>query len=288
MKKDMFRKGWVVSVIILLIGISIAPVVNASFNRISPITKNNVEFDEEDFVEVTCQVNTLKDIQQVIKKIPKTKFDKIKELANKVNALIDEKGSFSRFREAVYALEVELKKVELIPRHIDVFEVFYLLVKNPFKVGWFDTLEHELQVENERGDHLENRFCFVFGTSNNKTGSMLWRMDYWLLLPYFLLKELVHALFGVGNPYMVGPIAKLFIYRPKIIIPIGSWFTYSFNATLVTLGISGVQKIKDEGAYGLYNIDTIGFLGVALGSGSGGFIAGLCLYTDMYFNPAPE
>ena len=128
MKKDMFRKGWVVSVIILLIGINIAPIVNANFNRILPMTKKSREVDEGGFVEVTCQFRTFKGVSKVVKTIPLTSIKKISTLAQNVYSGIETNLHPKIIKERIITLVDELKNNEMIPSICNSKKVATLLM----------------------------------------------------------------------------------------------------------------------------------------------------------------
>jgi hypothetical protein len=266
---SILKKSWIVVVLCLLIGISIAPVIDANFNNIFSINKNNGESDEG-FVEVSCQVSTLSGVKQVVKDISKDKLEKITNLANEINSYLSEKGSVYSLRNKVFVLVVELKEVGLLPRDTVIGDTANIMVQN---------IIHKIDSRSFLSDnHSDNQFCFIFGTGDNKTAFLAWRQD-----PLILLRILLWEILGLDDPYEMGSVIRLFLYKPKFLVLNGQWVSYSTNATLISVGLNGIYKIKDEG-YGAYCLTTLGFIGISVGSSVGGFICGFCLYTDMYFN----
>ena len=285
MKKDILRKGWIVIVIFLLIGISIAPIVNANFNRILPTTKNNGEVEEGDFVEVTCQVSTLRGIRQVVKNIPQTEFDKITKLANEVNALLDGKCSVTKLREKVSALAFELKEVGLFPKGIDVDDATDLVMKYVLHSRQSFTVSNNQQIKfNSKGDFPPeewNYFSFVFGIGQD-TLSYCFRADLlgpFILTPIWLIIELLIRADFLDFEHLFkffDLVDFLQWQRPRAAFAIGWW--WARNASLTTIGLQGVQRWDDS----YVDLNLNGFIGIAVTSvESTGFILGFSLRSRL-------
>lgn len=268
----------------LIFGLIVSFLIVSS-NFLIIVSSTNDKITYRDSIQVTCDLYTDHGVNHFSKDIPKTKFEVLMNQVKQLSSHIDTIGSKFYLKTLVGLVAIELIKLEIIPKDIRVSEIIKTISNKPLLLGE-SKLNQQFKVS-EPSDHQNNSFCLVFGASNNKTGTFPWKMQF-LLLPYILIKEFINTTFGIGNPYVIGPFMKLFLFRPKILIPIGSWFSYSSNATMVTIGVKGVRSIKDRGQYGLYNMDMLGFLGISVGSNSGGFIVGFCLYSDMYFNAIDE
>ncbi|UCF49457.1 MAG: hypothetical protein JSU91_06845 [Thermoplasmatales archaeon] len=270
MIKSKLKKGWIVVVISLLFGISIVPVINANINEILPTDNKNRDINEE-FVEVTCQVSNLRGFKQVVKEISRDNLEKIINLANGLNFRLGEKDTVSTLQKKVTVLVIELKKAGLLPKGIVIENIVNTMVNNIiFKLNSPSFLSD---------NHSENRFSFIFGAGDNKTAFLAWRQN-----PIIFLRIRLWEILGLEDPYTMGPIIRMFLYKPKLFVLNGQWISYSTNATLISVGLNGINKIKDEG-FGAYCLQTFGFIGFSIGSNVGGFICGFCLYSDIYFNP---
>jgi hypothetical protein len=270
MIKSMLKKGWIVVVVSLLFGISILPVVNANIHHILPIENKNREINKN-FVEVTCQVSTLGGIKRVVKNISRDNLEKILSLGNNLNVHLDEKDTISTLQNKVTVLALELKKAGLLPKDIVIENTFISIVNN--------IINKKNSYSSQSDNHSENRFCFIFGAGDNKTAFLAWRQN-----PLVFVRIRLWEILGLEDPYTMGPVIRMFLYKPKFFVLNGQWVSYSTNATLISVGLDGINKIKDEG-FGAYFLHALGFIGISVGSGKGGFICGFCFYSDIYFNP---
>ncbi|UCD13764.1 MAG: hypothetical protein JSW60_09455 [Thermoplasmatales archaeon] len=277
MKEDMFRKGWVVSVIIMLIGIGVAPIVNANVNRILPTTKNNGEIEEGDFVEVTCQVSTLKGAKQVVKHISKDKLDKITNLANDVNALLDGKNSVIDLRDKISALAVELKSVDLLPQRMNIDDVVDLMMNSLVRSKQLSNpLEKLLNKRQINNDDKRNSFNFIFGVGKKLCyGINILRHEY--------IEKLLDLLYQSDIiPYKTLSNIIAFIYlRPKMLFGLGAVGFLMGNASVTTVGLRGIKRAYGE----VPVIVLVGFLGLKFSTRRIGFIFGFSLFSDMIVIP---
>lgn len=271
------KKSLAVGIIALFIGIAAAPIINATHLPASSVTNNYRGFDEEDFVEVTYQVHTFTGVKEIVKKVPKTRVEKIMALANEVNALFDKKPSIEDVRKRVTALAVEMKHTGLLPKNMDVDDTVNLMMSKRFVSRHFDSFVHNQRINSgDREDNiLVNMFCFVFGIGENWTESLTIGNQILILI----LRGLINLPLEIA--------LLLCLLRPKIVIPFGSWCADP-DASLSTVGLNGIKKLSDRGPSGLYWMFLVGFLGITLHFGSsGGFISGSSLFSIISFLSPP-
>lgn len=274
--KQNLKKSLAVGIIALFIGIAAAPIINATHIPASSVTNNYRGFDEEDFVEVTYQVHTFTGVKEIVKKVPKTRVEKIMALADEVNALFDKKPSLEGIRKRVTALAVEMKHADLLPKTMDVDDAVNLMMGKRFVSRHFDSFAHNQRINSGgRKDNFPvNMFCFVFGIGENWTESRT--TGHFILM--LILRELINL------PW---EIEQLYYLRPKMMIPFGSWIAEP-DASLVTVGLNGIKKLSDRPPPGLYLMFLVGFLGITLHFGSsGGFISGSSLFSIISFLSPP-
>ena len=277
MKEDMFRKGWVVSVIIMLIGISVAPIVNANFNRNLTTTKNNGDVEDGDFVEVTCQVSTLKGAKQVVKHISRDKLEKITKLANDVNALLDGKNSVIDLRDKISDLAVELESVDLLPQRMSIDDVVGLVMNSLVRSKQLSNpLENLLNKRQITNDDKRNSFNFIFGVGKKLCfGIHIFLREY--------VDKLLDLLWQSGilpNNTFYRIVAFTFL-RPMMLFGLGVVGFLMGNASVTTVGLRGVKRAYGEGI----DLLLVGFLGLKFSTWKIGFIFGFSLYSDIDITP---
>jgi len=273
MKKYIVRKSWIVSVIIMLIGISFAPIVNANFNCILPSTKNNVEVEEGDFIEVTCEVSTLRGVKQVVKHISKDKLEKITNLANDVNALLDGKNSVVDLRDKISALVVELKSVDLLPQRMSIDDIVDLIINNLVRSKQLlNPLENSLIKRQITNDDKINYLNFIFGV-----GKLCYGIH--VSLRQYVTDKLLDLLWQSGSlPNNTFLTIVAFTYlRPMMLFGLGVVGFLEGNASVTTIGLRGTKRVYGEG------IDLLlaGFLGLKFSTRRIGFIFGFSLFSNI-------
>lgn len=270
MNRNCGRKGLTAGIILLFLGLAIHPIVNVIPTVASKSVCNGSNFDEDDVVEVTCQVCMLRVAKQIIKAIPKARLEKITALAKEVAFdSFSNKLSINDMRQRVTSLAVELQDVELLPQGMDINDIVDMVMRKVLLLQRFSTDSSNLRMKNSViPDGVKNNsLCLVFG-EGKETASI--RVITALLVDYLFA---IYATFGWELFYKL---TMYLMFRPKIIVGFG-WWKAMDGGNITTIGLRGKQQwTADE--KGNVGVALNGFIGIIVTSlEETGFILGFSI-----------
>ncbi len=158
MKETWLKKGLVVSVILLFIGVAVAPGINQSVVTAST---------DDDLVEVTTQACGIQGYGNTTVKLTKEQYQNLEtylvEFRARLNQTTTREETVPIFKEAV----VELDKYGLLPRGMCVERAQRLVTSGYWfekKLQFFEKLYDRTPVPQ---NVIQNQFCFVAGYTYN-------------------------------------------------------------------------------------------------------------------------
>ncbi|HVQ00646.1 MAG TPA: hypothetical protein VMT57_03945 [Candidatus Thermoplasmatota archaeon] len=150
------KKYQVVAVILLFIGVAIAPSVNSSVVKTSA---------DNDLVEVTSQACGVQGFGNTMVKLTKQQYEDLEqylvEFRARLNQTTSREEAVPIFKEAV----VELNKYGLLPKGMSVEKAQKLVIGRPFSSSKLNNLRELLK--NNRNDNATNYFCSVTATTTS-------------------------------------------------------------------------------------------------------------------------
>jgi hypothetical protein len=238
-----WRKWIAVGIILLFIGVTIAPTMN--YKTVKAAVDN-------DLVEVTTQACGIKGYGNTTVKLTRQQYQNLEQhlvdFRAKLNQISSREEAVPIFKEAV----VELNKYGLLPNGMSV-ETAKELVLGGFQNQRFIKLVEKFFIRNQRNNHIQNILCLIAGSVDNAFFlSLLTGVSFALLFPFLLM-----AAFGAIG----GQQPTLFISIPLIffsicflycglIKPINLMSIVKFgisnpntSGSLVSLGLSGLIKV---------------------------------------------
>jgi hypothetical protein len=216
MKDTWVKKGLVVSVILLFIGVAVAPSIN--FNVVKASNDN-------DLVEVTTQACGIKGYGNTTVKLTREQYQNLEQylvdFRARLNQTTTREEAVPIFKDAV----VELDKYGLLPKGMRV-EKAQKIFENLFK------RHHKTLADNE------NFLCLIAGRTNETYFSgilpnVLWYVHYWIPHPFD----------DVFLQAIIWPLTKINQYQPFILL--ADIILYEGAVGWVwTLGLLGVKTWK--------------------------------------------
>ena len=260
MKDCWMKKGLVVSVIFLFIGVAIAPSINTSVVKAS---------DDDDLVEVTTQACGIKGYGNTTVKLTREQYRNLEQYLVEFRARLNQTSTRDEavpiFKEAV----VELNKYGLLPKGMSVERALKVITgvynnKNIMKVQETLLRSHLLTQED-----MSNDFCLIAGQTTNTLIQPI--LNYFTQIPLLTIEVipiiLLFVLFAAGwiiggtdtiiftilfgllyIPFTI-PLVCYLLYmkysceRQKILIGAD---LYLFNSTgwVDTIGLTGKKSIN--------------------------------------------
>jgi len=270
------KKLVVVGVILLFLGVTIAPTIN--FNVVKASTEN-------EYVDVVSEACGMKGFGNATARLTRQQYEDLEmyltDFSARLNQTTTKEDALLLFKEAV----LELNKYGLLPRGMSVPQAqklvteAYRLQENSRLSNFF---QHSLNKMNN--SNLDNAFCLVTGYLSDSLylqvvlWTLLWSLAYSnyyhlflrellflffsLTLPFIVFKQLfpVHLMTGITfrgqghlntygllgqkkwNGYLIGGFSR----------------TYGFNNPFGILGFTGFHIVSVSGWYGPFNSYLIG------------------------------
>ena len=152
------KKKWLaIGIILLFIGIAVAPTINYSVVKAST---------DDDLVEVTTQACGIKRYGNTTVKLTREQYQNLEqylaEFRTKLNQTTTREEAVPIFKDAV----VELNKYGLLPRGMSVERAQRLVIsgyQNQYRFHHFKTYDRNTLNQTE----LHNMFCLIAGYTNN-------------------------------------------------------------------------------------------------------------------------
>jgi hypothetical protein len=232
MKDTWVKKGLVVSVILLFIGVAVAPSINFSVVKAS---------NDNDLIEVTSQACGIQGFGNTTVKLTKQQYQNLEQylvdFRARLNQTTTREEAVPIFNDAV----VELNKFGLLPKGMSV-EKAQKLVTGDYIPKWERHLVAKLWKNSLNNDSNDSYLCLVHGTGDysivripyviteNVFGYFLSKLDPWLnpilfaiFIPIMLCSEILDEAHDM-NPFHI--LSTIEIYG---------------GATVQSLGINGIR-----------------------------------------------
>ena len=308
MKDTLVKKGFVVSVILLFIGVAIAP--NINFN----IVKASID---NDLVEVTSQACGINGFGNQTVKLTRQQYQNLEQylidFRARLNKTTTREEAVPIFKEAV----VELDKYGLLPKGLNVEQAQRLvtgLYQNTKLVKYLEKLSSK---SGKSSLQEGNKFCLIYGEAKSYTyfQGLVRRMIYIILYelynlnwpynpPIFGLFEFSFFISHIINVYVTVILSNILRYMPYIGATIyyggKKWIsdTYDFTAegSIWTNGLYGIRNWSGQfygnlsshilfGLFSLYYPGVNGFTGLRLYFNHTDFYFGFALRVNVGSEP---
>jgi hypothetical protein len=243
-KKPLLKKGLAVSVILLFIGLAIAPSIN--FNTVKAS-------DEDDFVEVTSQACGINGYGNTTVKLTREQYQNLEEYLVEFRARLNQTSTREEavpiFKEAV----VELDKYGLLPKGMSVEKVQKLVTTNQAHPD----VEKLMNSPKFSLSHLEfnNVFCLLSMLSvvpgNDVTFGLLTLPSVILFMIFtmgmFHFNNLELAML-VAIPLLLSVIVGIPSLIFNLLSPLLLWAVVIINSGYqgLSLGLKGLQPINQN------------------------------------------
>jgi hypothetical protein len=291
----MKRKWLAVGIILLFIGVAVAPSINQSVVTAST---------DNDLVEVTTQACGIKGYDDTTVKLTKEQYQNLEQYLVDFRARLNQTSTREEavpiFKDAV----VELDRYGLLPKGMSIERAQKLVLRtylNAKYTGLFEKmLEENQDIKNS------NMFCLVFGLATNvKSFGVFYPIRSFLI-------SLCEYLGGEDLGSYIWAISELLLVFRSVFFPlylfgefsIGAYqyipevgdFYYPSNGLFLSLGMFGFKTYSGS-LYGQIRsipfwvniIDfysgILGFTGLNIRTSKGNFLIGSCLLIDM--GPSP-
>ena len=257
----------VLGVILLFIGVSIAPSININVVKAS---------NDNDLVEVTTQACGIKGYRDTTVKLTRQQYlnleEYLVEFRSRLNQTTTREEAVPLFKEAV----VELNKYGLLPKGMSEKAAQQLVTGRTQSTGFEHLMKKPFLRNQFTPSDNENFLCLVYGIITGYTfsfGPIL------LLLSLFYpgITALVRTL-----PFILIPIDILHTitfgeYQPGDYYPANGW--------LGTFGLNGRRVFHDQPLYGALPLDTIG---INYPWGTNYYYPGIMGFTGLHINIVEE
>jgi hypothetical protein len=253
MKDTWVKKGLVVSVTLLFIGVAIAPSINFNIVKAS---------NDNDLVEVTSQACGIQGFGDTTVKLTKEQYQNLEqylvEFRERLNQTSTREEAVPIFKEAV----VELNKYGLLPRGMRVDQAQHLVT------SWYQGLKMIQRIgavfKKKTSDNFTNSFCLLSGFSNNtQIFSLL--LNCWVLLCDPIKDFILHLPFlDQMRCLLAWYFLALGIIAFDYLRPVMLWSTIYImggGGFLLTLGLNGMKKLE---GYQDVNGKITGFTGIKI------------------------
>jgi len=193
----LLKKGFVVSVVFLFIGVAFAPSFNFYIARAA---------NDNDLVEVTTQACGIKGFGDTTVKLTRGQFAEVEKLFDDIEV----KLKTVRTREEAIPIYtnaiMELNSYDLLPKRMSVEQV-QKLVRERFLKGQGSSLFEELSHKNRLQEYHNNFCCLISGVVQDGYAMGILYMIGMILLLLSIFPSLFHintVIFGlIGLPLMV-------------------------------------------------------------------------------------
>jgi len=286
MKKNWVKKGFVVSVILLFIGVSIAPSINFTVVKAS---------NDNDLVEVTTQACGINGFGNTTVKLTKQQYQNLEQylvdFRARLNQTTTREEAVLIFKEAV----VELNRYGLLPKGMSVEKVQKLVLRMYSNAKNTELFKKILGKNQEIGFN-DNFFCLVTGSTTN---SFCFGAFFPLrLLLCYIAGEIGYVIFGDMGFYLPWVILLLPLYFRGVIFPLylfgeltfgryDSYWSdyYPCTGTILAIGILGLSTWSNSFYGQIRTIQTNSFMPpfYTYYTGILGF-TGLCIQTSESTN----
>ncbi|MBE3093873.1 MAG: hypothetical protein IMZ52_02495 [Actinobacteria bacterium] len=181
MKNNWVKKSLVVSVILLFLGVAVAPSINVNVVKAS---------DDNDLVEVTTQACGIKGYGNTTVKLSREQYQDLEqylvEFRARLNKITTREEAVPIFKEAV----VELNKYGLLPKGMSVEKAKELVIGGSQKQNILNLLEKVFTkyYKETNTSIVHNFFCLITGETN-RTNFL--KPIHWLIFNSFMLNDLL-------------------------------------------------------------------------------------------------
>jgi hypothetical protein len=242
----MIRKYLVVGIILLFVGVTIAPTINFQVVKAS---------SDDDLVEVTTQACGIQGYGNTTVKLTREEYQDLEQYLVEFRARLNQTTTRGEvvpiFKDAV----VELDKYGLLPRGMSV-EKAQKLIRKEYKIFQDENLLNKLCNKDKRmSTYNSNVLCYLTGQTGN-TGVIPFRLRL-ILFPFMGFFSLLLEYFS-GHPIIlkICEILENFIFAIFAFSPIGfnEWITFGYlsswpygdfypaNGWIYTSGRYGVES----------------------------------------------
>jgi hypothetical protein len=257
MNTNVLRKSLAVAVILLFIGVSIAPSININVVKAS---------NDNDRVEVTTQACGIKGFGNTTVKLTRQQYQNLEQylvdFRARLNKTTTREEAVPIFKEAV----VELNKYGLLPRGMSVQKAEKLVTGEYLNKKTMDALE--LLAKKKMVSNETNYLCPTAGHIFNPlfiTPLVLVSTPFLVLWMFILLRFMFQYLgpileFLINCLLLLCAIPVIILYDISFISPVSiilySWFE---GCNLSTIGLLGMKNFNVDIEYEIY-----GFVGMKL------------------------
>jgi hypothetical protein len=263
MKDTWITRGLVVSVILLFIGVAVAPTINFNVVKAS---------DDNDLVEVTTQACGIKGYGNTTVKLTRQQYQNLEQYLIDFRARLNHTSTRAEavpiFKEAV----VELDTYGLLPKGMSVEQAQKLVTGRTQSTGFEHLMKKPFLRNQFNLSDNENFLCLVYGIITSCTYS-------------FGLILLLLSLFHPGITALV----RMYLL---ILIPIDilhtitfgerqDSYSYSADGWLGTFGLSGRRVSQDQPLYGALPLKAIG---INYPWGTNYYYPGVIGFTGLHIN----
>jgi hypothetical protein len=293
MKTNILNKGLAVGIILLFIGVAVAPSINISVVKAS---------NDNDLVEVTTHACGIQGFGNHTVKLTKQQYQNLEQylvdFRARLNQTTTREEAVPIFKEAV----VELDKYGLLPKGMSVGRA-QRLVTRPYQNTKLVKYVEKLSNKSEKSLLQEgNKLCLIYGKSQSNTyfqgpvSRAICDVLYILaeissnMGPYFYLLCVIPATMSVVFSEFLRdlPYIGAIIYYGKFAgSPMTEWDYYPAEGNIWTNGLYGIKNWSGQFYGKLPSLRLIGFLSMYY-PGVNGF-TGIRLYfnsSDFYFGSA--
>jgi len=220
----MLKKGLAVAVILLFIGLAVAPTINAD---IESIENESVNLTIESCGTSNSKSKTVQMTKEQVEQLDAIFYN----LEEKLNYVKTKEESIPIFDEALF----ELDKLDLLPDGMSLEEARKLVIGNYNQKRVLNILDTVIKQNNEYFGEDENMFCLIAGRVFDVYFSTLWFL-YWYNLMY-------DSSGGGFWPFTFGLMLVGAIISSLTLINIVGliYFADQTNGTIITAGLLGIK-----------------------------------------------
>jgi len=251
MRKEKRERIGIISVTIMLLILSFSPLTYANHNI---LCQYNSGSKNENNIKVTCQLFSMGKIEQIVREIPRERYEQITTLTRDISISISETPSIPEIRKKITILLEELENEGLLPRTNKIQKVAELLMNRWMMSPQFLAISNNLHKEKKMlNDTQVNFLNFIFGVGKNTyAGKPITEM----------VIDYVHAFYVYFNLKFLYKIVELLEHRPKMAIGFG-WWEASNGGNITTIGLRGIQQWGPDADNNI-GIFVEGFVGLAM------------------------
>jgi len=263
----MIRKCLAIGIILLFVGVTIAPTIN--FNTVKAS-------QDDDLVEVTTQACGINGFGNTTVKLTRAHYQNLEsylvEFRARLNQTSTREEAIPIFKDAV----VELDKYGLLPKGMSVERAQRLIVDRFFNERFMKVLENVYKKNQKNMDSGSNVYCLIFGEGTN---------TYFIGVPLLPIKLFSMITLGYTT-------SGWFVYWEE---------DYDTDGELISVGLLGRKSasgylqgdifdipIPRLSALYEYHVGVIGFTGISLGALGYHFYFGSSVFLNVDYNDHPK